>query len=78
MSKIIRPKKIRIDASTVCQLRCPSCPTSSNANQPFLGRGFLKLNDFQKILDDNPWISEVELSNFGEIFLNPELLANIG
>jgi MoaA/NifB/PqqE/SkfB family radical SAM enzyme len=74
MSKIIRPRKIRIEASTICQLKCPTCPTASKANQSFLGRGFLKFNDFQKILDDNPWISEVELSNYGEIFLNPELL----
>lgn len=74
MYKTIKPKKIRIEASTICQLKCPSCPTSSKANQPFLGRGFLKLNDFKKILDNNPWIFEVELSNYGEIFLNPALL----
>jgi MoaA/NifB/PqqE/SkfB family radical SAM enzyme len=74
MSEKIKPRKIRIEASTICQLKCLSCPTSSKANQPFLGKGFLKLDDFQKILDNNPWISDVELSNYGEIFLNPALL----
>ncbi len=39
-----------------------------------MGSGFLKLGDFQKLLDDNPWVKEVELSNYGEIFLNPDLL----
>ena len=74
MSEKIIPRRIRIEASTICQLKCRSCPTSSGTNQPFLGKGFLRLNDFKTILDNNPRISEVELSNYGEIFLNPELL----
>jgi MoaA/NifB/PqqE/SkfB family radical SAM enzyme len=41
---------------------------------PVVGRGFLKYNDFKRLIDENPWIKEIELSNFGEIFLNPELL----
>ena len=24
-------------------------------------------------MDDNPWVSEIELSNWGEIFLNPDI-----
>jgi MoaA/NifB/PqqE/SkfB family radical SAM enzyme len=55
-------------------LRCPSCPTTSKAIHPAVGTGFLKLDDFRKLLDDNPGINEIELSNFGEIFLNPHLL----
>lgn len=35
----------------------------------------MKLSDFRKLLDENPWIREIELSNYGEIFLNPELSA---
>jgi len=73
----ITPKKIRLEASSFCQLRCPSCPTTSKAIHPTIGSGFLKLSTFQKLLDENPWISEVELANYGEIFLNPELLAII-
>jgi len=41
---------------------------------PIVGSGFLRLSNFQKLLDENPWIAEIELSNFGEIFLNPDLL----
>jgi MoaA/NifB/PqqE/SkfB family radical SAM enzyme len=33
-----------------------------------------KINDFQKLVDENPWLSHIELSNWGEIFLNPDLL----
>jgi hypothetical protein len=39
-----------------------------------LGSGYLKLSDFQKLLHENPWISQIELSNYGEMFLNPALL----
>ena len=41
---------------------------------PVVGSGFLKLRDFQKLLVENPWLKEIELSNYGEIFLNPDLL----
>lgn len=65
---------VRIDASTVCQLRCPVCPTSSGHNKKgIVGWGFLKADNFIKIMEENPRISRVELSNWGEIFLNPEL-----
>ena len=74
MSKQIRPKKIRLEASSVCQLKCHSCPNNSKAILPTVGSGFLRLSDFQKLLGKNPWIAEIELSNYGEIFLNPDLL----
>ncbi len=30
--------------------------------------------DFKRVVDENPWVARIELSNWGEIFLNPELL----
>jgi hypothetical protein len=41
---------------------------------PIIGKGFLKLEDFKNLLDNNSWLKEIELSNYGEIFLNPDLL----
>jgi hypothetical protein len=38
-----------------------------------LGAGHLKLADFERLLDRNPEIRQVELSNYGEMFLNPQL-----
>lgn len=69
----VRPKRIGVEASSFCQLSCPSCPNTSGAIHPVIGRGFLKADDFRKIVDRNPWISGIELSNYGEIFLNPHL-----
>lgn len=74
MSADIVPTVIRLEASSHCQLRCPSCPTTTGAIDAAVGRGFLRAADFRKLLDDNPSLTHIELSNYGEIFLNPELL----
>ncbi len=70
----IAPHKIRLEASSFCQLRCPSCPTAAGFIDPVVRAGFLRLGDFQRFVDRNPRIEEIELSNYGEVFLNPELL----
>ncbi|MBN1672367.1 MAG: radical SAM protein [Kiritimatiellae bacterium] len=62
-----------IDASTMCQLRCPVCPQSKGQLKT-LGIGFLKFVDFKAFVDDYPNIKHIELSNWGEMFLNPELI----
>jgi hypothetical protein len=69
-----KPRPLRLEASSVCQLRCPSCPRSTSAFKTHIGQGFLKAADFRQILDKNHWVGNVELSNYGEMFLNPELL----
>ena len=74
MIKKIEPKRIRLEASSLCQLRCVSCPMTQKKNRRIIGYGYLKINDFQKLVDENPWIREIELSNYGEMFLNPDLL----
>ncbi|MBX9670015.1 MAG: SPASM domain-containing protein [Candidatus Obscuribacterales bacterium] len=39
-----------------------------------IGSGTLRFQDLKKLLDENSWVEEIELSNWGEIFLNPQLL----
>ena len=70
----IRPRMVCLDASTVCQLKCPSCPTALGETGRHLGVGFLKFKDFKKLVDENPWVSTIELSNWGELFLNKDLI----
>ena len=65
--------RIRLEAATICQLACPSCPTTQGLVKAQIGAGFLKFDQFRRIVDDNPRISEIELSNWGEIFLNPDI-----
>ncbi|MBZ5601729.1 MAG: radical SAM protein [Acidobacteriia bacterium] len=66
---------IQIDASSHCQLACPLCPTADGRVRAAQGAGHLKLSDFEALLDRNPQIAHVELSNYGEMFLNPQLAA---
>lgn len=68
-----RPVRLRVEASTACNLRCPSCPTARGLIGRGIGTGFLDPADFARLLDGAPWVREVELSNWGEIFLNPRL-----
>jgi len=70
-----RPDRIRLEASSYCQLRCPSCPTAIGTIDAAVGRGFLSASDFEKLLEKNPFVREIELSNYGEILLNPQLPA---
>ena len=65
---------VNIDASTVCQLRCSVCPQSQD-QMGFLGRGFLSFENFKRFVDAHRAIRTIELSNYGEIFLNPHLAA---
>lgn len=69
----IRPRSIRLETSSACQLRCPSCPTTTGAIRPAIGTGLLKPDDLKHLLDANPELKRIELSNYGEIFLNPDL-----
>ncbi len=65
---------VRLEASSVCQLRCPACSTARGKNRRgVIGWGFLKFADFQKFVEENPAIRTIEISNWGEVFLNPEL-----
>jgi MoaA/NifB/PqqE/SkfB family radical SAM enzyme len=73
IDQTVNPTAIRVEAASHCQLRCPSCPTTVGATHPAIGGGFLRARDFARLLEQNPQVREVELSNYGEIFLNPEL-----
>jgi MoaA/NifB/PqqE/SkfB family radical SAM enzyme len=73
MDSPVDPVAISIEATSVCQLRCPSCPTASGATRPVLGRGYLDVTQFENFLGANPQIGRAELSNYGEMFLHPDL-----
>ena len=72
----MRQREVRsvcLEASTVCQLKCPTCPTSNGTIAKAVGAGFLSYETFKRFIDKNPGVCDVELSNWGEIFLNPDL-----
>ncbi len=63
---------VRLEASSLCQLKCPACLQSTN-QLGVIGHGYLRFEDFRRFVDLYPHFKRIELSNFGEIFLNPEL-----
>jgi hypothetical protein len=71
----VHPKKLRVEAATACQLACPTCPTADGRVDASLGTGFLRAENFVRLLDQSRGsLRSIELSNFGEPFLNPDLL----
>jgi hypothetical protein len=71
-TNLITPRVIRVEASSACQLRCPACPTGQGlTGKTICGTGFLQIEDFKRLLSNNPTLREIELSNWGEVFLNP-------
>jgi len=76
--QIVYSGKIKLEACSACQLRCPSCPTTTGETRDVVGRSTLRAADFIRLIDDNPWVGRVEISNYGEVFLNPELSAILG
>ncbi len=68
------PKKVRIEACSKCQLDCVKCYMRMDPEGVEKGckLGNLKFSDFKKFVDANNFES-IEISNHGEIFLNPEL-----
>jgi MoaA/NifB/PqqE/SkfB family radical SAM enzyme len=68
----VSPASLRIEASTICQLRCPQCPTTRGETAAAIGSGHLTLERFRRIAGGT--VTHVELSNWGEIFLNPHLV----
>jgi len=66
------PKSAIIDVASVCNLKCPLCPTG--AVKLKLKKGYMTLSDFKKVLDKLEFIDLVTLSNWGEALLNPEII----
>ena len=71
--EFISPSSIRVDGSSVCQLRCPCCPTARGEIRAGLGSGFLTLERFRQIVAGSG-VQHVELASWGEVFLNPHLV----
>lgn len=70
---LIQPYKVRLESCSLCQLDCVTC-YMRRKNTGNIGNGYLKYDDFVFFIKNNPFVKEIELSNNGEPFLNPDLL----
>ena len=69
---LIHPTALRIDICSKCQLNCVACYMRIN-NYGTVGKGYMKFEKYKEIIDKYPFIKEVEISNNGEPFLNPDI-----
>ncbi len=70
------PYRYTIDPTNVCNLRCPLCPTGLGILKR--DRGLIRLEDFKRLVDQiAPWAYLLELYNWGEPFLHPDIFEMI-
>ncbi len=71
----ICPYDFQVIVSSVCNLRCISCPVGNR--QSGMHSGFMSAADYEKVLDkilaESPLISMIQLFNWGEPMLNADL-----
>lgn len=66
------PKSVRLETCTFCQLGCTYCYMRTG-NYGTMGKGYLKYQDFFDFIKKHSHIEQIEISNNGEVFLNPDL-----
>lgn len=70
------PYRYFVDPLNVCNLRCPLCPTGRGELRRQKGR--MKLEDFKRVVDQiAPYAYTLELYNWGEPFLHPQIFEMI-
>ena len=70
------PYKYTIDPLNICNLRCPLCPTGLGILKR--DKGKMPLANFKQLIDEiAPYAYYVELYNWGEPFLHPQIFEMI-
>jgi len=68
-----RPYVYTVDTGNLCNLRCPLCPTGAQNLQR--KQHMMTHATFSRVLEKiSPWAIEVILHNWGEPFLNPDII----
>ncbi|MCA9772832.1 MAG: SPASM domain-containing protein [Myxococcales bacterium] len=71
-----RPYTVWVDPTTICNLRCPLCPTGTGEH-PTTGQ-MMQWEDFTRIIDElAPYAYRVNLYNWGESLLHPHVFEMI-
>ena len=70
-----RPARADIEPTTVCNFRCPHCPTTGGV--PGFVRRHMSLAEFTSVLDQLPTVYRIKLVGLGEPLLNPDFFAMV-
>lgn len=67
-----KPYILRIEATNICNLRCPGCATGLGINP--IPKGFLNINEFERLLDRMGYhLLLARFDGLGEPLLNPNI-----
>jgi radical SAM protein with 4Fe4S-binding SPASM domain len=66
-----QPFHLVLESGNMCNLKCPLCPTPSREKR--IPKGFLTLENAKKIIDQFPALLHLNLSLWGEPFLNKQI-----
>jgi len=68
------PTHVDIEISSLCNLNCPMCYTTTDEFKKIVGRGFMDLNLFKKIVDEcgKNGVFSIRISFRGEPFIHPD------
>lgn len=69
--KVPIPTSIVVDVGNICNLKCPLCPTGIKKLN--YTQNTMSFNRFKIIIKKMRSLTHIELSNWGESFLNPEI-----
>lgn len=68
-------KKFMIESTSICNLKCPLCPVPHNLHRE---TGHMQPHTFKEVIDDIAgYATKMDLWNFGEPFLNPDIFEMI-
>ena len=70
------PKKLAIDPTNHCDLKCPLCPTG--LGDKTVSRGLMKLDEFKPVINYlGKWLQSVDMYSWGEPLLNKSFVEMI-
>lgn len=71
-----KPHSLLLEPTSACNLRCPLCPTGLGAlNRP---SGMMEMDVYRSIINQcRSWVSEINLSNYGEPLLHRDIVEMI-
>ncbi len=65
---------VGLETNNTCNLRCQHCPVPGEMTRP---KGIMSFSVFKNIIDSNPSLSRIYLTDWGEPLLHPEIIEMI-
>ena len=62
-----------MEATTHCQLKCPTCATATGELYQHMARGFLRFDDFKRFIDENGYSFHLVVEGSGRASVEEKL-----